>query len=65
MFHKDLPGLIVRGLNIDNYRRSIKTHIKATGNAPTIAEYWKMSYDSMKEAIFTYYSVLKDIKESK
>ena len=65
LFHKDLPGLRVCGLNIDNYRRMIKVHIKATGNAPTIAEYWKMSHDSMKESVFTYYSVLKDIKESR
>jgi hypothetical protein len=60
----DLPGLIVHGFSVDNFRHMIKTHIKATGSAPTIPEYWKMGYDSMKEAIFTYYSVLKDVIEN-
>lgn len=54
------PGLIIKGLTIENFKHTLKTHVKATGEVPTIAEYWSLYYDSMKTAVFTYYGLLKD-----
>ncbi len=57
------PGLIIKGLNIENFKHITKVHTTATGNAPTIAEFWQMYYDAMKVSVFTYFSILKDLVE--
>lgn len=63
IYHKEAPGLIVRGINIENFKFTVKTHVKATDRQPTIQEYWAMYYDSLKTSVFTYFSVLKDVVE--
>lgn len=59
------PGLIIRGLNIENFKYLVKVHTKATDNVPTIAEYWQIYYDAMKVSVFTYFSILKDLVTEK
>lgn len=63
MFHKELPGVIVRGINIEDFKHTIKQHTKATDAAPTIAEFWKMYYDSLKTAVFVYFQTIKGLGE--
>ncbi|MEI6388832.1 MAG: hypothetical protein WCQ50_19630 [Spirochaetota bacterium] len=60
--HKDMPGLVVRGLNIEDFKYTIKQHVKATDAAPTISEFWQMYYDSLKTAVFVYFQTIKEVE---
>ena len=61
LFHKELPGLIIKGVNVENFKFLVKQHAKATDAAPTIKEYWAMYYDAMKTSVYTYFSTLKSM----
>lgn len=61
LYHKELPGLIVKGLNIENFKFIVKQHTKATDTTPTIQDYWAMYYDAMKTSMYVYFNTLKDL----
>lgn len=56
------PGLILKGINVENFKQLVKIHAKATDAAPSIKDYWSIYYDALKVAVFSYFSVLKDLK---
>lgn len=63
LYHKELPGLIIKGLNVENFKFIVKQHVKATDAAPTIQDYWAMYYDAMKTSVYVYFNTLRDLVE--
>jgi hypothetical protein len=61
MFLSELPGIVIKGLNIEDFKSTVKQHVKATDKQPSIAEYWQMYYDSMKVAVAVYFQVLEEV----
>lgn len=56
----DLPGFVVRGLNIENFKDTLKTEAKVLDGGLTIKEYWNLWYQEMDTALFRYLNFVKD-----
>lgn len=60
----ELPGFIVKGLNIDDFKHTVKLEIKALDRPLTIQEYWNLWYTEMNESLFEYLNIVKETLET-
>ena len=60
----ELPGFVVKGLNVDNFKRTIKMELKAVDRPLTIQEYWNLWYTEMNECLFEYLNIVKETLEA-
>ena len=60
----ELPGFVVKGLNIENFKRTVKMEIKALDRPLTIQEYWSLWYTEMNESLFEYLNIVKETLEA-
>jgi len=59
----DNPGFIVKGINLDNFKKTLKEFIKATGSI-TVKDYWNLWYYGMNSSLFRYFNLVKETMES-
>ena len=52
--------MIVRGVNVEDFKSTVKQHVKATNEQPSIAEFWSMYYSSLKTSVYVYFQTMKD-----
>lgn len=61
----DVPGFVVKGLALDNFRNTVKELIRARGtDTISIKDYWQLWYYGMNQALFRYLGLVKETMES-
>ena len=60
----ECPGFIVKGLNLENFKHTLKQYLKENDNALEIKNYWQMWYYGMNTSLFRYLNLVKEVMEN-
>ena len=58
----EVPGFVIKGLNLENFKNTIKVFVKAHETI-SIKDYWSLWYYGMNSSLFRYLGLVKETLE--
>ncbi len=59
----ECPGFVFKGINLENFKQTIKKYLKENNEALSIKGYWQLWYYGMNASLFRYLNLVKEVME--
>ena len=60
----EMPGFILKGINLENFKHTLKQYLRENEDGLTIQKYWQLWYYGMNESMYRYLNLVKETMES-